>query len=233
MKPRRALSRLAVPVLLGVATTVAVSWSAAVWGDADGYTFYDVGHVPTLVRSRVALPKDWTIRTWLVRHGFAFRHDLVSECVWMGSKLGWSESTAPNRTCEVVSVGWPLPALQWTTSDADSTWKPASWGTMSLREAWRGGLPQSTPGLSTGDPRRVPLRPTRAGFVADVAFYSLVAWGSVEGARRTRLALRRKRGACEGCGYDLCGLAPGRATCPECGHNPPEGGGASPATIPP
>ena len=211
--------RYLLPVLGALALTVALAWAGAVASNLTGSTFQHAPGAGELAGLRVYVPGDWTPRTWLVRRGPGLRHDLLSECIWMGSTLGASPSTAPNRTMHVVSAGWPLPALQWTTY-------PKSEATGALARAWDEGIPitrQRT--LITGDLRRLPLRPVWAGLVADVA---LSAGGFVLGSRwlaRRRGERRRDRGDCEACGYHLAGLG----KCPECGSPAAAGNEGTPA----
>lgn len=65
------------------------------------------------------------------------------------------------------------------------------------------------------DWRALPLRPIWPGFVADVLFWAVTLWAVVVGPFQMRQLLRKRRGRCPQCGYDLRGdLSQG---CPECG----------------
>lgn len=233
MTVRKPTRRLALSLLLGVAATIAVSWLAAIFSDLSGSNFLHSPNTVSTAYLRHIPPSDWTVRTWLVRRGLAIRHDLVSECVWMGSMLGTSPTTAPNRTFEVVSVGWPLPAMQWTAYDESRFFEtlPAQRET-SLRVAWKHGLPQwSMRALATSDERRLPLRPTAAGFLVDTALFTAAAWWAAEWFSRACASRRARKGACPRCGYDLAGHADHTAACPECGTPRPASGENAPATI--
>lgn len=212
----RRVRRFLVPALAGVALTVALAWTAALTSNLNSSTFERAPDAGELAGLRVYVPGDWTPRTWLVRRGQGLRHDLIAESIWMGSTLGASPSTAPNRVMQVVSAGWPLPALQWTTYPT-----PKSDGL--LINIWSRGLPvtrQRT--LITGDLRRLPVRPAWLGFGADAAMFTAgIVWGKAW-LERKRAHRRRARGDCEGCGYHITGLT----RCPECGrdsHAPPGG----------
>lgn len=219
MKRRKPTSRLVVSLFLGVTIMLAVSWLAAAFADVTVSTFLPNPNAPSVGYLRVVPPRDWTVRTWLARRGLAVHCDLVSESVWMGSALGESPSTAPNRTMDVISVGWPLPALQWTSWHWAFPQTVHKWNSITLDLAWTGGIPM--PGrnrsLSTGVQRRFPVRPAPVGFLVNTAFYAAVSWWGVEWWTRMRSRRRLARGACVMCGYDLSGLGKESALCPECG----------------
>jgi hypothetical protein len=63
--------------------------------------------------------------------------------------------------------------------------------------------------------RRLPLDPVWPGFLINTAFYAMVLWALCATPPAIRRGLRRRRGACMRCGYDLRGGE--RASCPECG----------------
>ena len=59
------------------------------------------------------------------------------------------------------------------------------------------------------------MRSVWFGFVVNTLFYAAIMWLLILGAFALRRLIRRKRGLCVACGYDLRGdLAQG---CPECG----------------
>jgi hypothetical protein len=65
----------------------------------------------------------------------------------------------------------------------------------------------------------IPLRPVWPGFAVNTAYWAMVLWFAVADLRLVRRHIRRRRGRCVKCGYDLRGqpaegAAPG---CPECG----------------
>ncbi|MDY7109254.1 MAG: hypothetical protein SYC29_11525, partial [Planctomycetota bacterium] len=65
-------------------------------------------------------------------------------------------------------------------------------------------------------PRVLPLRPMWPGFLINTLFYAAVLWLLIPGPFMLRRLIRRRRGRCVKCGYDLRGALPG-AGCPECG----------------
>ncbi len=85
-------------------------------------------------------------------------------------------------------------------------WWPPSWGPASWHEF--------------GWDTLVPIRPLWLGFMINTVFYGVGFWllwfGLFRGPGMIRRGVRRRRGRCVKCGYDLRGNAAGSA-CPECG----------------
>jgi hypothetical protein len=67
--------------------------------------------------------------------------------------------------------------------------------------------------------RILPLQPLWSGFVVNTLFYTAIVWLLIRGPFVLRRLIRRRRGRCPKCGYDLRGQPPGpaAAACPECG----------------
>ena len=65
--------------------------------------------------------------------------------------------------------------------------------------------------------RIVPFRPIWSGFAINTVFFALIVWPLLSAPFALRRLIRRKRGRCPECGYDLRGeLDKG---CSECGWN--------------
>ncbi len=62
----------------------------------------------------------------------------------------------------------------------------------------------------------IPLRPIFPGFAINTVFYTVIVWILWSSPFTARRIIRRKRGHCIKCGYDLRGHSGGEA-CPECG----------------
>lgn len=65
----------------------------------------------------------------------------------------------------------------------------------------------------------LPYEPMWAGLTGNLVVYAATWCVLLAGIGAARRAIRRRRGQCTRCAYDLGGLAPG-AACPECGHTP-------------
>ncbi len=63
--------------------------------------------------------------------------------------------------------------------------------------------------------RVLPLRPIRPGFAVNTLFYAALLWLVIPGPFALRRLIRRRRGLCPACGYDL--RHGEHEACPECG----------------
>ncbi len=64
--------------------------------------------------------------------------------------------------------------------------------------------------------RALPLRPMLPGFAVNTLLYGTLLWLVIPGPFALRRHIRRKRGLCVACGYDL--RHADHAACPECGR---------------
>ncbi len=107
--------------------------------------------------------------------------------------------------------GWPFRAMM---SFHDGTWSAGSAGSIHtpIGADWRWdfGEPHGLGGV----PRGFPLRPIWWGFLADTVIFASIAFALL-GIFPAMRALRRRKGRCPQCGYDLRGALD--AGCPECG----------------
>jgi hypothetical protein len=121
----------------------------------------------------------------------------------------------PDQTSATVGTdhgfGWPRPALWYTVHGAYL-------GNYAIATEIQGGYlltPPSTLDVRAYGFRAIPTRPYWPGIIGNTALFA-GAWAVLllmPGLLRRRL--RRRRGRCPACGYDLCGLA--GSGCPECG----------------
>jgi hypothetical protein len=125
----------------------------------------------------------------IYRHEFQFGWPLV--CMWAGNDT-------VQGGCTISTVGYPH-ALQ--------VWPPApsmpGWG---FANPYYGGLP----------PHSVPTGILRTGLATNTACYAGAWWLILLAPARVRTLLRRRRGLCVNCAYDLR-ATPSGAACPECG----------------
>ena len=102
--------------------------------------------------------------------------------------------------------GWPLKAMCCVTT------QDFGGAEMVVHAGLR--LPQ-TPRPSDRHPTALPLRPLWPGFAINTLFYAAMLWLLWSTSFALRGVIRRHRGRCCACGYDLRGTD--HKVCPECG----------------
>jgi hypothetical protein len=113
---------------------------------------------------------------------------------------------------DTAATGWPFRTL---ASESWLYWQPPP-----AAPAYRESLRWNLVLLSTVRGRIIlPLRPIVPGLVADIAVFAAAWWLLAAAVSFVRAAGRRSRGRCVACGYDLVS-APRDLPCPECGHIP-------------
>jgi hypothetical protein len=136
-------------------------------------------------------------------------------------------SPRPSRIVFVTSAGWPLPTLTCAGRLDPEQGIIGSWVTrreqrscaVALPGPWYEGAPQREQ-FSPNYVPQLPVRPLWAGFAVNTLCYVGGAWVIAVGPSAIRRMVRRRRGLCAKCGYDLDGLAAapdGCTVCPECG----------------
>jgi hypothetical protein len=195
---RRLAIRLAACAVLGAVVTVGVAWGVALW------------LTPPSLKPLLPEACFWPTRvpgTWATRPNVR----------WVGSSAVWHWEWAADAGVSRIDVfrcGFPMKACEATRS---WVFPP-------------GGVPVALPPLGLPVPpwlsrnvevsaivRKlgVPAIPMFPGFALDTAFYAALAFTLWSAPAVIGRRLRRVRGHCSACGYDLKG-AP-NATCPECG----------------
>ncbi len=219
--------RLALALLLGLSTTVALAW-LAMFVPRDGRNYYgppattDLGYARTSDGYKI----------WSLAEGRNAWHHVVS--YWFNQISGQAvmiriedyeankaDLNALPRHLQPVSVddlamqawyrevGWPLPALtcsiHWVHQIRNAD----------IIYAVKGGV--QLPRDKDFHPRALPLTPVWPGFVVDWLVWSTVWFAPLIGIAALRRRRRRRKGLCVHCGYSLTGLPEG-AVCPECGR---------------
>jgi len=114
-------------------------------------------------------------------------------------------ASARDKYVQIVLAGWPASCYQGTTE-------------FFSQSLTRHGLfepPELASDLGVKPRRLVPLYPRWTGLAVNSIFYGAIFWLAVPGPKLLRRVLRRRRGQCAGCGYDLTHHE--HETCPECG----------------
>jgi len=103
--------------------------------------------------------------------------------------------------------GWPWLAMMGRAHVVSGPSSAAVWEFVNAYEL-------DSPARSRG-PRLLPRLPIWPGFLIDTLFYGAIWFAVFFGFASAKRAIRRKRGRCPRCGYDLRGNL--SAGCPECG----------------
>ena len=117
---------------------------------------------------------------------------------------------------QVQGVGWPWPALWCAPAIADPM------GSDEIFHPAVGGITlgnRPPPYWHALRVRTLPLRPIWEGFAINTVFYASVLWMLMLCPHTLCRMIRRKRGRCIKCAYDLRGTSGGDFStgCPECG----------------
>jgi hypothetical protein len=132
-----------------------------------------------------------------------------------------SEPVPPQGAYTVSEArsGWPARAMRTVQlqhpTGAGSKVDGSSWQTWRPERRWAVRLPSYSMASEFEHRGMLPTAVVPLGFAIDTALFGgiiFLLWCAPPLARES---LRRRRGACPACGYDLRGITSG--TCPECG----------------
>lgn len=209
----------AVCLLLGLLTTVAVATGLGLLPTTSSFyrspnIFESKASCHWLSESRIGA----TEFVGLIEYPLGSRPDLVT---LRGIALRADYTPLPGAFAAEI---WEIRAGHRSDEDIRfATWGfpfRALWGWQSFHKAaitaggdWRASL--------TGKPARrdrhiYPFLPMWPGLLGNTAIYAFAWFALSRLSPATRRAVRRRRGQCPKCGYNLAGLAAG-APCPECG----------------
>lgn len=226
--------RAGIAAWLGVVTTVGVAWACAAWGK------FKVGSWlsrEASVAGKGVIYAEFRgfgverVTSWLTprleddaepdRPPLAALPRAVSEAG--EERAAWLErecdETAWRKVCWLdESCGWPAAAMA-----SEIRLQPRT-GEEVVR--WGVPLQRTEPaGPWNERARALPLRPVWGGLLIGTALYGAGWMAVLAGPSGVRWWVRRVRGVCTGCGYDLKGIR--ERVCPECGRRLGGGGGTT------
>jgi len=227
--------RISLCLVLGVVTTVAVAWAMARWSVSTERITEDMWpYPPTEIASDeyIALAK-YGVRPNEGRkfakssvEGWGYRRETYWEItgpLFDPAQRGGGMSGGFSWVAATHVSGWPCRALR-CDERVDRASERQSGLTYRERYQLFGGfdvidhLPEPTPGFEPWPIERpIPVRPILPGFIVNTLFYAAIWFGVLFVPGIAKRAIRRKRGRCVKCGYDLRGDV--AAGCPECGWN--------------
>ena len=226
---KRRLFKLILFLLLGAIVNVAVAWGCSYWTDRSIETLGTDEQLPFHWKDEEVI--FWG-RTYVRPGRIVVHHDQTNNW-YPPSEWRWPTTNTRPPAWSVASTVYSYP--QTLEKDLDQGQLPL----LELAFGWpscamyyrcelssnyaiariRNGLDYSPEGYSllksSELPHVWPLRPIWRGFVANALLYGFVLWALNFGASTARRMIRRKRGHCTKCGYDLRGAE--HEVCPECG----------------
>lgn len=207
---KRWLAKIGVFLLLGAIVDVAVAWGCAVTGphhfmldDERWLSDQEASELWYLYMGEIAQHEEvWGYPASATRSTYITLRSVPSSSI---------DIPVASAGCLIVQAGLPLRSFEggeyfrrgW---DEDKRWnenlvslRPAIWTERTIY--WFG---------------QIPTRPLWPGFAINTVFYAAALWMLTLGPFTARRVIRRRRGVCIKCGYDLRGTA--QMICSECGH---------------
>lgn len=204
---------------LGLITSVAIAWSGVNLG---------CGPPPTESRWRGPAGHDWLVRIWpgptvdvgvvsleapataAPLSGAEFRESFfqsLPHAPWRAMMGRSAAQVSGGSFFELRAYGWPFKCMAAGYLASPSGTKPTGLNWFEFQ-------------ISAGSRRvSIPVQPIWSGLGANTAVFAVPWWAALglssAAASAAVRSMRRQRGRCPSCGYDLCGeLSHG---CPECG----------------
>jgi len=205
---KRWLFKLALFLIFGAIVNVAVAWLLARFSsaafdrsinslrEARGWAV-DKGIADPLITSYYGLGIHWVV---------------VNKQVSTTLMYGVQEPVYDYAGME-VHAGWPFVAMyeqSWIDDTTNPSYKRIYRTSVGLQSEATGY------GAAIAPLRPLPLYPALPGFLINTVFYAALLWLLALAPFTARRIIRRKRGHCIKCGYDLRGTEHER--CPECGY---------------
>ncbi len=207
---KRRLLTLAILLLAGAALNVAVAWACALWGPAVASGPPGSDPFPRLAPG-TSWPRPVPAECPSPSYG-SWGSGLFMSTGTFGGHIPKDQAVSEGRPRQyglsVFRYGVPFRALECQYLMRIS--EPYA-RTFTLMAAVRSPeLISSSHSFGV-----IPLRPIWLGFAFNTLFYGAILWLVIPGPFALRRIIRRKRGVCVTCGYDL--RHADHAVCPECG----------------
>ena len=218
------LSTILVFLLFGAVFNVAVAWGCAIYVNVD-----DMPVQKLLIYNlpRPALPSETRIFWILVENnsfgsthlwglGFVETDQTKAKTEHIPHIPAWSLFSDPPTTRMTLtekSKGWPFRTLYWVqTRYRGKRFSTNQHVWIVQKQPWNAWIIPNTPGNAI----YLPLAPIWSGLLLNTFFYAAILWLFIPGPFVLRRAIRRRRGLCVKCSYDLRGAD--HEACPECGE---------------
>lgn len=232
--------RIAISILFGTATTIAISWAFALKPNPN----------LLIASSGLALSNAWNGRvfefsgsTYVWMHSFSL-NEFGDESVvppieetqsstttlddrWSEVPWSWAHTRSPAQCDQAFAngksslsldehaTGWPMLAMVGRTVTAWDDATPSNQARELTDRFWRISRPRR------GDSINLPIEPIPLGFVTNTALSAAVWLALLSAPSALVRRFRRRAGTCAKCNYSLAGLL--SPACPECGTPHPAG----------
>ena len=194
---KRRLFQFGVFLLLGAVLNVAVAWGCALWVPTGERQEIWIDYEFDPIFQIMVIPQDYDYLRIQRASGFGIvKTEVLAAFFGGGIPVLWALPTH-------YAAGWPLCCLHGARLPRDqfvSAMAAPEW---------------LHPRRDFFDARALPLRPIWPGFAINTIFYATILWLLIPGPFVLRRYIRRKRGLCVACGYDLRHAE--HDACPECG----------------
>lgn len=213
---------LVLVLAFGLLVNIGVAWGCVLWSPMSASRSLDNGEAVANFRANLGSFERWGTPDGVEHAGLGWTIMLAQDIRLAdgrpragrpvaGAGLAFkalpvmSPGSPNDKTLQVVRAGWPLRCLQ-----GERTIIGGQSRLVSLVEP-----PRRVLALGVKPMRLLPLRPAWGRFALGLVFWAAVLWLLIPGPLYARRLVRRRRGRCPGCGYDVRGdFTQG---CPECG----------------
>ena len=219
---RRRLLTILIFLLAGAVVNVAVAWGCGAWLETAHAEQSFLASSPASPRWKMTVGKrTGATRVALVKDDEPYRPGahwpVGNPPYWSRGRHAPDDSSSKYRMSDPIAWwlieearGWPIRSMIWWT-DIQVDYSSGNVLNIDHRRALHMPGLESNPGYG----RALPLRPIWPGFAVNTIFYAAILWLLVLGPFVLRRYLRRRRGLCPACGYDLKHAE--HESCPECG----------------
>ena len=203
---RRRLTKLVVFLILGAIVNVAVAWGSAAWSAPGNVKSLDFTSRKIAEDEFEGVSRLRVFGHTRVNHG-TFSQLVVGKTA---AQLAYIEWIVPGDNYSETRAGWPLRTLRCRNlAEIEMGGMISITINTNTPNPIEGGIVLSQ--FSIGSPaqswRALPYQPIWTGVVVNTIFYAATMWSLTLGPFTVRRTIRRRRGQCINCGYDLRGTS--------------------------
>ena len=196
---RRRISKLVVFLLLGAIVNIAVAWGCATILRPRPLTHDNSSRAECipLIANYFNMQPEGSYFAGHINRGVSYKRQFASR----SASDPWDYKLVVR-----IETGWPVRSLAGAYLSDRNDQASGSWYTTAIKNPWITDNEQAF--------NFIPYRPIWPGFAVNTLLYAAILWVPFA-PFALRQVLRRRRGACLQCGYDLRHAE--HEVCPECG----------------